>query len=389
MSTLWAIAGTVLALLSLPGTVELILLTLGGVLPPRRRPESDSEAPRIAVVVPAHNEEAGIEACLASLRRCEGAFEIVVIADNCSDATAKRAAAAGVRVLQRNDPERRGKGYALDYAFRTLLPEGFDALLVIDADTRVEPNLIKQSALCFQAGADAVQCRYRVGNPDASLRTRLMNVALLAFNVLRPRGRERWGLSVGLLGNGFGLSRGTLEALPCDAASIAEDLEYHLRLVRDGRRVRFIDAATVYSDMPSGGRVAGTQRTRWEGGRFRMLADWGPTLAKEILQGRLNRLEPLLDLLLLPLAFHVLLVLAALLPPFGPSRGYALFGLAVVVLHVIAAIRVGQGGWQDYLGLAAAPFYVLWKLTLFKAYARSTRKDAEWVRTDRGEHDGR
>ena len=73
----------------------------------------------------------------------------------------------------------------------------------------------------------------------------------------------------------------------------------------------------------------------------------------------------------------------ALLPPFAPSRIYALFGLALVGLHVLAAIRVGGGGWRDVQAVAAAPFYVLWKLTLFKALLRGARKDAAWVRTDR------
>ena len=67
-----------------------------------------------------------------------------------------------------------------------------------------------------------------------------MNVALLAFNVLRPRGRARWGLSCGILGNGFGLARKTLEAVPYDASSVVEDLEYHLRVVESGRRVEFL-----------------------------------------------------------------------------------------------------------------------------------------------------
>lgn len=50
---------------------------------------------------------------------------------------------------------------------------------------------------------------------------------------------------------------------------------------------------------------------------------------------------------------------------------------------MLAAIRVGGGGWRDVLAVAAAPFYILWKLTLFKALLRGARKDAAWVRTDR------
>lgn len=401
---LWSALAAAPVLLSLPGTVELALLTLGGILPcrppgPPALPHSKgregdsvpptgplSEAVRIAVVVPAHNEEAGIRACVQGLLACDpgaGAFAVVVVADNCTDATAAQATAAGAQVLVRTDSQRRGKGYALDYAFRQLLPQGFDAVLVVDADTRVEPSLITEFQRLFAAGADAVQCRYQVDNPQASLRARLMHVAWLAFNVLRPRGRERWGLSVGLLGNGFGLTRETLAVVPYEAASVTEDLEYHLRLVRAGRRVRFADAATVWSPAPTGGRAAASQRARWEGGRFRMIRELAPPLAREAVLGQPRLLEPLLELLLLPLAYHVFLLLAALALPLAWSRAYALAGLALVVLHVAAAIVVGRGGWRDLLALAAAPFYMLWKLTLVKALTRSARRDAEWVRTER------
>ena len=396
MAELWTLLGILLALLSVPGTLELLMLTLGGVLPVRRKVNGPSSPPtplpegeggqRLAIVVPAHNEADGIAACIQSLHACAaggGSFTVVVVADNCEDDTAARAEAAGARVLVRHDPARRGKGYALDFAFRLLLEDPFDAFMVVDADTRVEPNLLLEAQRLFQSGADAVQSRYCVDNPGDSLRTRLMNVALWGFNVLRPRGREFWGVSVGLLGNGFGLSRTTLEAVPYDAASVAEDLEYHIRLVQSGRRVRFMDNTTVWSAMPSGERASRHQRARWEGGRFRMIREQTPILLRGIGAGRWREWEPLLELWLLPLAFHVLLLLLALLPPFAPSRIYALFGLALVGLHVLAAIRVGGGGWRDLQAVAVAPFYILWKLTLVKALWRGARKDAAWVRTDR------
>jgi hypothetical protein len=114
-----------------------------------------------------------------------------------------------------------------------------------------------------------------------------------------------------------------------------------------------------------------------------MIGEWTGPLLRDIGQGRLRLLEPLLELLLLPLAFHVLLLVVALLPPFSWSRGYAVAGLALVGVHVLAAIRVGGGGWRDGMALLAAPFYILWKLTLFKALVGSARKDAAWVRTAR------
>jgi cellulose synthase/poly-beta-1,6-N-acetylglucosamine synthase-like glycosyltransferase len=319
---------------------RIIVVNLRGVLAPRH----------IAVVVPAHNEQACISRCVTNLLSCDkpsGKFSVYVVADNCTDDTAARAEAAGAQVLVRHDEQRRGKGYALDYAFNILLKQDIDAVLVIDADTVVEANFIRACEQVFANGADAVQCRYTVNNPQASLRTRLMHLAFLAFNVLRPRGRERWGLSVGISGNGFGLTRKTLQSVPYCARSVVEDLEYHLALVRAGMRVCFVDATTVRADMPTGGAGTDSQRARWEGGRFRMMREHIPPLTKTVFRGRLRLLEPLLELLLLPLGWHVLLLLITLLIPFALTQGYALFGFGVVLLHVLAALWVGGGTIKD------------------------------------------
>lgn len=386
----WVLAGLaiLLAAASLPGTLEILLLTVGAILPPRRTtvPDRAPSLGAIAILVPAHDEAHGIAATVASLRACdpgEGRFEVVVIADNCGDATAEVARSAGARVIERQDPQRRGKGYALDFAFTRLLDEPFDAFIVVDADSRVEPNLVTEVRRLLAGGAAAVQCRYQIANPAASLRARLMAIAWMAFNVLRPRGRERWGLSVGILGNGFALTRATLAAVPYRAASLVEDLEYHLRLIDSGRRVAFATATGVWSEAPLSRAGGASQRARWEGGRLRMALDWTPRLLRRVLAGERRALEPLLDLLLAPLAYHVLLLAAALLLPFGPTRGYAAAGLALVGLHVLVALRVGGGGWRDLLALASAPFYILWKLTMLRAIGRASRSDAAWVRTKR------
>lgn len=394
IETIAAIAGAIPAILSLPGTAELAFLTSGALLSRRSESSHPADTPplRLCVVMPAHDEAAGIADCVKGLLACEHAphgLEVVVIADNCTDNTAELAAAAGARVLERHDTERRGKGYALDHAFARLLPEGHDAFIVVDADTRVEPNFFTALAGGFAAGAAAVQCRYLVDNAAASLRTRLMHIAWLAFNDLRPRGREYWGCSVGILGNGFGLARRTLEKVPFDAGSIAEDLEYHIRLVRAGERVRFIPSTTVWSAMPTGGKAAAGQRARWEGGRFRMIAEQAPGLAREVVAGGFRLAEPLFELLLLPLAFHVLLLLLALAPPWWPVRCYALTGLGLVGIHVGTALWLGRAGWRDIAALAAAPLYILWKLTLGGKLLAFAKRNAPWVRTERENTDGR
>jgi hypothetical protein len=168
---------------------------------------------------------------------------------------------------------------------------------------------------------------------------------------------------------------------------VVEDLEYHLRLTRAGKAVRFADQTTVRAKMPTGGSASGTQRARWEGGRMRMIREQAPSLMADVVAGRIRMAEPLLELLLLPLAFQTALLLFALMLPFSPVRWYAAVAFGVIAAHVCAAITVGGGDVSDLMLLAFAPCYVVWKLALAPAITRAARKDTEWVRTARdGSH---
>jgi hypothetical protein len=114
-----------------------------------------------------------------------------------------------------------------------------------------------------------------------------------------------------------------------------------------------------------------------------MLRESVPTLLAGIGRGNLRLLEPLGELLLLPLAFHVVLLLASLLAPGPLARAYAAFAFGVLATHVLGGIAVGGGGLRDVAALAAAPVYVAWKIGLARAIARASRPEATWIRTER------
>lgn len=387
LSVSFLLLSIVLVVVTLPLLPELLLLTLAALLPsgpPEAKEEKDESALRLAVIVPAHNEEAHIGRCVESILRSEPkSVEVLVVAHNCNDKTAQEAARAGARVLSLNDAGQTGKGCALHHGFAVALGEGFDAVLVIDADSVVTANLIQAVRRRFISGAKALQCRYEVHNADASQRTRLMSLAFVAFNVVRPRGRARLGLSAGIFGNGFGLHREVIEKVPFSAHSVVEDLEYHLNLVRAGVRVEFLNAATVLGEMPVGGPGAATQRSRWEGGRVRMMKGWALPLSWDVLRGRIRMVEPLLDLVGLPLALEVALLLLALCVPVTWLRLYALAGFAVIALHLFAAGVNGPGLGASAKILAAAPGYIVWKIWMLPRIWQASRRNASWVRTHR------
>ncbi|MEK6787577.1 MAG: glycosyltransferase [Pseudomonadota bacterium] len=383
--------GLILLALAIPGLIELSLLTLFSLWRSRATGLSAATAKAVTVVIPAHNEEANLAptltSALASLAEARAAtglpHRIVVIADNCNDATASIARAHGVDVLERHDTSARGKGYALNFAFTALADDASAGFVVIDADTRVPSDFISQASAAFGSGMDCFQASYRVLNADDSVRTKWMQLALTGFNHLRLIARERLGFSVGILGNGFGLSKAALERVPYTASSVVEDLEYHLRLVQAGLRVRHLAGAEVRAEMPVQADAAGTQRARWEGGRFQMIRQHSLSLALAVLRGRLRLLEPLLELLLLPLAYQLMLFLLLALWPWPPTQVVGLAGLAMIALHVLSAAR--QSEVPGIFGvLLQLPLYVFWKLARLGGILRlSGDKDAAWERTRR------
>jgi cellulose synthase/poly-beta-1,6-N-acetylglucosamine synthase-like glycosyltransferase len=371
----------------LPLLVELFVLTLASLFyvdPGTAGSLQGDPSFRLAVIVPAHNEEMLVDRCVRSLRTSdENSADVFVIAHNCTDRTGLEAEGAGARVLVLDDPNQTGKGCALRYGFSIAMEEGYDGVLVIDADSVVTSNLLRTVGHRFSSGARALQCRYGVHNPEASDRTRLMSLALQAFNVVRPRGRARLGFSTGLFGNGFGLCRDLVERFPFGADSVVEDLEYHLTLVRAGERVEFIDSASVFGEMPSGNQGAATQRSRWEGGRLRMAKEAVPQLLREMLRGRPRLIEPLMDLAALPLALEVVVLAMALCLPLAPIRAYALVGMAVIAFHVVVALRCAPDSRHSAMFLLCIPRYIAWKVTMLPRTWRASRVNAAWERTQR------
>lgn len=376
-----------LIVFTLPGIFELLFLTVGALLPKGRSslyPICTSIGnDRTVIVIPAHDESMTIERTVRSVTGGKQHADIVVIADNCVDDTAEKAVDAGARVIERTEPEKRGKNYALEFAFKKLMGEGYSRFVVIDADSLVQSNLIEEISRVFDQGCHAVQIRNGVLHPYVSYRARLMNIGFDAFNLLRPLGRQRWGFSAGLLGTGMAFSREALLAVPYQVDSIVEDLAYHLRLVEAGISVHFTDKTAVKTELPTTQAAAENQRARWEGGRVRVAYENIPLLFKQLFLGKWRTIEPLLDLMLMPLAYLCITLLVLLMIGGHVAQTYVLIAYSVIIVHILTAIKIGGGGLKDVVALFLAPVYLLWKLKIVFRIFQAAEKGHQWVRTDR------
>src|SRR5215207_8182810 len=290
-------------LLAGTGGSYFAVLTTATFMLRQRVLESASTWPRFAVIIPAHNEEHTIPNTLESLDEldyppeCYGVF---VIADNCSDATAEVARGYGFTVLERAAPERRAKGYALSWAFERI-PEEYDAVVVVDADTKVDPGLLDTFARAYEPSAALQALNLQAVGSSASSVASFLASALQ--NYLKPLGRESLGFSAGLGGNGMCIPRNLLDDVPCRRFGLAEDVEYHADLVLAGRRVRFVPEARVQATAPHTFGGLRSQRLRWERGRIDAIRRFaGPLLARSLSEREAAALEVFVSMVAPPLS---------------------------------------------------------------------------------------
>ncbi|MBV9310944.1 MAG: glycosyltransferase [Solirubrobacterales bacterium] len=357
----------------------------------RATPEPSPPELRFLVIIPAHNEAAGIEAMLASVAAVHYPPElmrVIVIADNCTDDTAQRASSAGAEVLERVADER-GKGHALTWALQRVMngSSDFDAVMMIDADCVVSTNLLSEVERGLRDGANAVQAGYLVDNPLASHATALRYTAFTVLHSVRPLGKEQLGLSCGLWGTGMAFTRELLERQPWSEVSLAEDAEYHLRLVENGERVVFARHAWVRSPMPNSLRGAVEQRARWEKGKVDLARQWPGRLMRSGLKHRDPvRLDAALEHLVPPQSLisaasaAIALIGALMRRPLLVSM--SLMTLVAQAVSVLGSLAFVRAPWQVYRSLLFVPELIAEQVQLYFSLARG-RGPGGWVRTTR------
>ena len=398
------VVSTFLAVLQLvvmvPASVFLIRLFSLSVLAlfarPRLSPQQAKNNRHFAILVPAHNEELVIRDTLQSILRIEypeDLREVFLIADNCTDKTAEIGRELGVTVLERNNPDLRGKGHALRWCIDRLLAEStsVDAFVMIDADSKPSTNILQAMSAYLEQGWQALQANYIVEPRKGTWVSDSIRVGFALQNYVRPLGRWIMGASVSAKGNGMCFRRTVFQQVPWSAYSQIEDLEYSLQLLEHGIRMGFVPEATVMTVMPTDPQLAESQRARWEMGRFPLIKLY----ARRLLVGAFrNRSWALFDawIDLTTPAFVNLVGLTivmgglSLALSFFNVLGYA-YAWAWLVLCTMGFghLIFGLLAYRDASIFKAAlsiPRYAVWKLAV---YARLVSKGhtKEWVRTAR------
>lgn len=352
----------------------------------------DQERPRIAVLIPAHNEALEIEATLKKiLPQIKLGDSVVVIADNCQDETADIAAKTGATVIERSDEMQRGKSYALDYGCQFLAQDPPQVVIMLDADCSIEPQMIERIVYQVQQTQKPIQALYLMEPTVQDTPEDLISAfAFLIKNLVRPKGLAKLGQPCLLTGSGMAIPWFAIPKIQLANGNIAEDLQLGIDLAISGYTPQFCESAKVISRLPQKTSAKKSQRTRWEHGYLQTMINQIPRLLaiswknkrSDLLFLALEISVPPLSLLVISWVLVLALTLLGgfLVKVWLPTIFVLILGF-ILMLSILGSWSKFGSGIIPFKNLLYIPFYLLRKIPLYFKFLVSPQQ--EWIRTDR------
>ncbi len=348
---------------------------------------------RIAVLIPAHNEEAVIARTLETLMPSVGqGGRVLVVADNCSDSTAETARRLGADVVERFDRERRGKGFALDHGLKALAGDPPDVVVFLDADCQADPQLVgRLAAAALETGRPVQGLNLCDPDPAGGPMQAVSGLAFRFKNLVRMLGLSRLAGLNYLTGTGMALPWKLATTHSIAGGNVVEDMQWGIDLALNGHRPLFVPEAAVRSPLPQQRSAAKTQRTRWEHGHLKTLLSQVPQLLwLALTRRRLDLLLLAFDLAIPPLSLLVLILMLAI----TSASAFALTGLAswnaaiALAFGALCVVAAVAAGWCRHCrkaipasALCMAPLYAVAKLPIYLTFV--WKRQREWIRTER------
>ncbi|MFJ6675276.1 bifunctional polysaccharide deacetylase/glycosyltransferase family 2 protein [Actinosynnema sp. NPDC091369] len=292
----------------------------------------------VTVLVPAYNEEAGIEATLRTILASTADVRVIVVDDGSTDRTSEVVLALdlpGVTLIRQANA---GKAAALNTGLRHCRTE---LVVMVDGDTVLEPDTVAELVEPFaDPDVGAVSGNAKVGNRGGLLGRWQHIEYVIGFNLDRRMYdvMECMPTVPGAVG-GFRLSAlRQVGGVPED--TLAEDTDLTMALERAGWAVTYRESARAWTEAPSTLGQLWRQRYRWCYGTLQAMWKHRGAVAERGLGGRLGRRGlPYLALyqVVLPVLAPVIDVFALLSLFTDPVRGAAAW-LGFLVLQLVPAV---------------------------------------------------
>ena len=253
-----------------------LLISLCSLIKIKDKPLKVKKDHKFMAIIPAHNEEAVVGNLIESLKNQnynKDLYDIYVIADNCTDNTARVAKKAGAIVYERFDNTKKTKGYALDWFLQQKIQENadYDAVCIFDADNIVDKNFIKNMNKKLCQGEDVVQGYRDIKNPTDSWVTAGYAIFYWTMHRFYHLARYNIGLSPLLNGTGFMVRFDVVKPNGWQTETLTEDIEFSLKRIIQGKKLGWATDAIVYDEQPTSFKQSWSQRSRWTVGHMQCM----------------------------------------------------------------------------------------------------------------------
>lgn len=262
-----------------------IMVSLCSLVKLKDKPLKVKKDHRFMAIIPAHNEEFVVGNLIESLKNQtynKELYDIYVIADNCTDNTAKVAKEAGAIVYERFDATKKTKGYALNWFLQQKIKEDapYDAFFIFDADNIVDKDFIKNMNKKLCQGEDVVQGYRDIKNPSDNWITSGYALFYWTMHRFYHLARYNLGLSPLLNGTGFMVKFDVIKPQGWDTVTLTEDIEFSLKRIIAGKKLGWATDAIVYDEQPTGFKQSWSQRSRWTVGHMQCIKEYTKPLAQ-------------------------------------------------------------------------------------------------------------
>ena len=267
------------------------IISLCSFIKVKDKPLLEDKENRFMLIIPAHNEESVVVNLIESLKKLDyskDAYDIYVIADNCTDNTAKVAKGAGAIVYERHDEAHKTKGYALQWFLDQKIKEDapYDAFCIFDADNIVDVNFLKVMNKKLCQGEDVVQGYKDIKNPSDTWVSAGYAIFYWTMHRFYHLARYNIGLSPLMNGTGFMVKFDVIKPNGWDTKTLTEDIEFSLKRIIKGKKLGWARDAIVYDEQPVGFKQSWIQRERWTVGHMQCLKEYTKPLAIAVAENK-------------------------------------------------------------------------------------------------------
>ena len=264
-----------------------IVVSMCSLVKLKDKPLLTNKKHKFMAIVPAHNEEMVVANLIESLKKQDypkELLDIYVIADNCTDNTAKVARDAGAIVYERFDETKKTKGYAMQWFLKQKLEENadYDAFCVFDSDNIVMPDFITNMNKKLCQGEEIVQGYRDIKNPTDSWVSAGYAIFYWTMNRFYHLARYNLGLSPLINGTGFMVKFDVIKPNGWQTKTLTEDIEFSLQNISSGRKLGWAIDAKVYDEQPVDFKQSWSQRSRWTVGHLQCMKYYTKDLAEGI-----------------------------------------------------------------------------------------------------------